>query len=96
MKSKLRQCLLLMISGLSIIFKSHCREEWREMEWSLMGFKVKSRYRVDASISGGCVRVILKERQCSPFSVIQDQYSLRKGREENKYPSMQFKCTVSC
>lgn len=43
------------------------------MEWSLMGFKVKSRYRVDASISGGCVRVILKERQCSPFSVIQDR-----------------------
>lgn len=42
MKSKLRQCLLLMISGLSIIFKSHCLEEWREMEGSVRGFRVKS------------------------------------------------------
>lgn len=40
-----------------------------------MGFRVMSRYRVDASISGGCVRVILMELQCSPFSVIQDQHS---------------------
>lgn len=48
------------------------------MEWSVMGFRVMFRYRVDASKSGGCVRVILKELQCSPFSVIQDQHSLWK------------------
>lgn len=79
-KSKLRQCLLLMISALSIIFKSHCKEERAEITWSVVGYKGMSWYRVDVRISGGCVRVILMELQCPPFSVT-FRHNLKEGED---------------